>query len=65
MSTDELWKIIEELLPKEEIPDKTSMNRQQVLELCVMLKETDEMFRMLGQIAIMRQEIDKLSRDQF
>ena len=57
LSIQDLWKIIEELLHDHDIPDKTKMNYEQVLELCIILKETDKRFRELTQIAILQEEI--------
>lgn len=52
---EKLWEIIDELLLfHPNMPDKTTMNYEQVLELCIILKESDEMFRNLEQIAILR-----------
>lgn len=41
-----------------DVPDKTKMSHEQVLELCVVLKEIDEMFRNLKQISILKSELD-------
>lgn len=60
---EKLWKIIETLLLLHpDMPDKTIMNYEQVLELCIILKEGDEMFRDLEQIAILRSGIDDISK---
>ncbi|MHB8602752.1 MAG: hypothetical protein ACYC6W_03495 [Nitrosotalea sp.] len=60
---EKLWEIIEELLLLyHDVPDKTSMSYEQVLELCLILKEGDEMFRDLEQIAILRSGIDDISK---
>jgi len=44
------------------MPDKTNMSYEQVLELCIILKESDEMFRDLEQIIILRSGMDEISR---
>ncbi len=63
LSIEKLWEIIDELLllSSHDVPNKTKMNYEQVLGLCVVLKETDEMFRNLEQIAILQNGIDKAS----
>ena len=63
LPVEKLWKIIETLLLLHpDMPDKTVMNYDQVLELCIILKEGDEMFRDLEQIAILKNGIDNLSK---
>ena len=60
MSINKLWEIIDELLSHQhDVPDKTKMNYEQVLELCIILKEIDEMFRNLEQITVLKSELDK------
>ena len=57
---EKLWEIIGELLSSHyDVPDKTEMDYEQVLELCIILKEIDEMFRNFEQIAILKSELDK------
>ncbi|MGI0087303.1 MAG: hypothetical protein ACREBI_05025 [Nitrosotalea sp.] len=59
LPTAELWQIIEELLSSRyKMPDKSMMNYEQVLELCIILKETDEMVRNLEQIAILKNGLE-------
>ena len=59
---EKLWEIIEELLSfPHDVPDKTEMDYEQVLELCIILKETDEIFRNLQQVAILKSELGKTS----
>lgn len=58
---EQLWKIIDELLLLHDMPDKAVMNYAQVLKLCIVLREADEMFRNLEQIAILKSEIDDIS----
>ena len=63
LPVEKLWEIIEVLLLLHpDMPDKTVMNYEQVLELCIILKEGDEMFRDLEQIAILKNGIDSLSK---
>lgn len=62
LSVEELWQIIEELiLPHPNAFDKKSMSRSEVLELAVVLKSSDEIFKNLEQIAIMKDELDNTS----
>jgi len=56
LSIEDLWKIVEELSHYQAIPDKTKINYEQVLELCIKLKEADQIFRNLAQIAILKDE---------
>ncbi|MDE1813303.1 MAG: hypothetical protein KGI05_01435 [Thaumarchaeota archaeon] len=56
---EKLWEIVEELLSFHHVPDKIGMDYEQVLELCVILKEIDEMFRNLEQVAILKSELGK------
>ncbi len=56
---EKLWEIMDELLSNHYVPDKTKMSYEQTLELCVVLKEIDEMFRDMGQISILKSELDK------
>lgn len=59
---EKLWETIEELLSSHhDVPDKADMDYEQVLELCVILKEIDETFRNLEQVAILKSELDKIS----
>lgn len=58
-----MWSLIEEVLSHlDGIPDKTKMNEKQVLELYNIVKEADEMFRMLAQIAKLKKAIDELNK---
>lgn len=60
-----MWSVIEEVLtPWDSVPDKTKMNDEQVLKLYYIIKEADEMFRMLAQIAELRKAIDELAKKQ-
>jgi hypothetical protein len=62
-SIDEMWNFIEKiLLPYDDMPDKTKMRDDQVFELYSMIKEADEMFRMLVQIAILKKAIDDMTK---
>ena len=59
LPVEELWVIIEELLlPHPNAFDKKSMSHAEVLELAVVLKSADEIFKNLEQIAIMKDEVD-------
>lgn len=50
--------IIEKLLlPHPNLFDKKSMSYAEVLELAVVLKSTDEIFRNLEQVAVMKKEL--------
>ena len=61
LPVDELWVIIEELLlPHPNAFDKKSMIYAEVLELAVVLKSADEVFKNLEQIAIMKNELDNI-----
>jgi len=58
-SIDEMWNFIEKiLLPYDDMPDKTKMNYDQVFKLYSMIKEADEVFHMLAQIAKLKKAID-------
>ena len=58
-SIDEMWDFIEKiLLPYDDMPDKTKFSDDQVFKLYSMIREADEMFRMLAQIAILKKAID-------
>lgn len=60
LPVEKLWEIIDELLSTSyEIPDMTKMDYEQILELCVILKETDELIRNLEQIAILKNGVDE------
>lgn len=62
-SLDEMWSFIEKiLLPYDDLPDKTKLNENQVFELYIMIKEADELFRMLSQIAVLKHAIDDLMK---
>ena len=62
LSVEDLWHIIEELiLPHPSAFDKKSMSYGEVLELAVVLKSADEIFKNLEQIAIMKEEVDGTS----
>ncbi|HEV2192388.1 MAG TPA: hypothetical protein VGR54_02080 [Nitrosopumilaceae archaeon] len=65
ISVGQMWSVIEEVLtPWDSVPDKTKMNDEQVLKLYYIIKEADEMFRMLAQIAELRKAIDELAKKQ-
>ncbi len=63
LSIEKLWEIIDELLllSSHDVPNKTKMSYEHVLGLCIVLKEADDMFRNLEQIAILQNGIDKAS----
>ena len=62
LPVEDLWVIIEELLlPHPNAFDKKSMSYDEVLELAVVLKSSDEIFKNLEQIAIMKDEVDGTS----
>lgn len=62
LPVEDLWTIIEELLlPHPNAFDKKSMSYSEVLELTVVLKSADEIFKNLEQIAMMKQELDDAS----
>lgn len=59
LPVEDLWVVIEELLlPHDNAFDKKSMNYAEVLELAVVLKSADEIFKNLEQIAVMKKELD-------
>jgi len=59
---EDLWVIIEKLLlPHPNLFDKKSMSHAEILELAVVLKSTDEIFRNLEQVAVMKKEFDGLN----
>ncbi len=59
LPVETLWILIEELLPPHPNAfDKKSMNYDEVLELAVVLKARDELFRNLEQIDLMQHELD-------
>lgn len=59
---EKLWEIIEELLlPHTNEFNKKSMSRNEVLELAVILKASNELFRNLEQIALLKHELDQAS----
>ena len=58
-----MWSLIEEVLtPLNSVPDKTKMSEEQVLKLYHIIKEANEMFRMLAQIIELKKAIDKLNK---
>lgn len=58
-----MWSLIEEVLtPWNSVPDKTKMSDEQVLKLYYIIKEADEMFRMLAQIAKLKKAIEELTK---
>lgn len=62
LPVDDLWVIIEELLLPHPNPfDKKSMSYAEVLELAVVLKSSNELFKNLNQIAILKDAIDNAS----
>ena len=62
LSDEKLWEIIEELLlPYPNEFNKKSMSHDEVLELAVVLKTSNELFRNLEQIALMKRELDQVS----
>ena len=61
MPVEQLWVIIEELIaPHPNAFDKKSMKYDEILELAVVLKSADEIFKNLEQIAIMKNELDNI-----
>ena len=63
ISDDQMWSLIEEVLtPWDSVPDKTKMSEEQILKLYHIIKEADEMFRMLAQIAKLKKAIDELTK---
>ncbi|HEX5457996.1 MAG TPA: hypothetical protein VFX64_06380 [Candidatus Nitrosotalea sp.] len=63
LPVEELWKIIEELiLPHPNAFDKKSMSYSEVLELAVVLKSSDEIFKNLEQIAMMKGDLDEMNK---
>lgn len=59
LPVEDLWVIIEELLlPHDNAFEKKSMSYAEVLELAVVLKSADEIFKNLEQIAMMKDEVD-------
>ena len=62
-SIDEMWNFIEKiLLPYDDMPDKTKLSDDQVFELYSMIKEADEIFRMLAQISILKKAINGMMK---
>ena len=56
-----LWKIIDELLlPYPNAFDKDTMSYDNVIELCVVLKVSDEIFRELKQIDVLKRRLDEI-----
>ena len=63
ISVDQMWSLIEEVLtPWYNVPDKTKMSDEQVLKLYHIIKEADDMFRMLAQIVELKKAIEKLTK---
>ncbi len=61
LSSEKLWEIIGELLiPYPNIFDKDAMSYDEVLELCVILKVNDDIFRNLKQVDILKRKLDEL-----
>ena len=59
LPVEDLWVIIEKLLlPHPNMFDKKSMSYAEVLELAVVLKSADEVFKNLEQIALIKDEVD-------
>ena len=59
-----MWNLIEETLRHlDTVPDKTTMSDAQVLKLYDIITESNEMFRMLEQIAKLKKSIDDLTRN--
>jgi hypothetical protein len=59
LPVEDLWVIIEELLlPHPNAFDKKSMTFAEVLELAVVLKSSDELFKNLEQIDVLKHELD-------
>lgn len=62
-SIDQMWNFIEEFFaPCDSVPDKKSMNDQQILKLYAIIIEADEMFKMFEQIAELKKGIDDLTK---
>ncbi len=62
LPVEDLWVIIEELLlPHPNAFDKRSMSYKEVLDLAVVLKSADEIFKNLEQISLMKDEVDGIS----
>ena len=58
-----MWLVIEEMLsPCDSVPDKAKMSEEQIVKLYSIVKEADELFRMLQQIAELKKEIDRLTK---
>ncbi|HXX05977.1 MAG TPA: hypothetical protein VEJ68_04060 [Candidatus Bathyarchaeia archaeon] len=58
-SVDEMWAFIEKiLLPYDDVPDRTRMNEDKIFELYSMIKDADELFRMLAKIATLKKAIE-------
>jgi len=63
ISVNQMWTVIEKVLaPCDSMPDKTKMSEKQIWELYHIIKDADEMFRMLAQISELRKAIDKLNK---
>jgi hypothetical protein len=61
LPVEDLWVIIEELLlPYPNAFDKKSMTCAEVLELAVVLKASDELFKNLEQIDVLKHELDDI-----
>ncbi|HEU5488808.1 MAG TPA: hypothetical protein VFV16_08300 [Candidatus Nitrosotalea sp.] len=63
LPVEDLWVIIEELLlPHDNAFDKKSMSYAEVLELAVVLKSANEIFKNLEQIAMIKDEVDGINK---
>ena len=63
LPVEDLWVIIEELLlPHDNAFDKKSMSYAKVLELAVVLKSANEIFKNLEQIAMIKDEVDGINK---
>ena len=52
------------LTPSDSVSDKTKMSDKQVMKLYSIITEADELFRMLAQIAKLKNAIDELTKKQ-
>lgn len=63
LPVENLWVIIEELLlPHDNAFDKKSMSYAEVLDLAVVLKSANEIFKNLEQIAMIKDEVDGINK---
>lgn len=63
LPVEDLWVIIEELLlPHDNAFDKKSMSYAEVLDLAVVLKSANEIFKNLEQIAMIKDEVDGINK---